>query len=320
MTQQVALAATGLRKSFGKKIAVEDVNLSVKQGEIAGFLGPNGAGKTTVMNMIMGLVEPEQGSIEILGVRDGQRKPDIRIQIGFLQEKPHIYPEMTVCAYLDFFGRLYGISNPKSRISDVLERVGLRSVANRRLGTFSRGMQQRACLARVMLHQPKLLILDEPTLGLDPNGVAEMRTIFREMKADGVTLLFSSHQLAEMERVCDSVIFMNAGQVVASGKQTELIPPNNAEQFLTVELFEPAAEHLTAIRQIDGFGTVRESGTNQIQLMLALDGNMRDRRAHVAKALTAKGLTVLSVNSASPSLEDLFLGLTNKSVAQSMNT
>ena len=150
----------------------------------------------------------------VMGHGYGVRQREIRLKIGFLQEKPRIYPEMTALAYLRFFAGRYGIADADRRVGEVLNRVGLSAAADRRLAGFSRGMQQRARLARALLHRPEFLILDEPTLGLDPIGVADMRAIFREMKAEGVTLLFSSHQLAEMERVCDRVIFMRQGRVV----------------------------------------------------------------------------------------------------------
>ena len=310
--ENFALSVSGLTKSFRRKVAVDSASLSVRRGEIVGFLGPNGAGKTTVMNMAMGMIEPDAGQIDLLGVANGYRRKDIRMRIGFLQEKPRIYPEMTAQAYLAFFAKLYGIENAARRVDEVLDRVSLTAVATRRLGAFSRGMQQRACLARIMLHKPELLILDEPTLGLDPNGVAEMRTIFREMQADGVTLLFSSHQLAEMERICDSVIFMRQGRVIAAGRQADLVPARSSDGALAVELFEPVKVNLPAISALPGLAWVRESGTSRLDLMLTpeFSSDLQSNRANVAKALTGLGLTVLSVGATSPSLEDLFIGLT----------
>jgi ABC-2 type transport system ATP-binding protein len=307
-----ALSVTGLTKSFRRKLAVDNVSLSVARGEIVGFLGPNGAGKTTVMNMVMGLVAPDAGRIDLLGEPDGYRRADVRMRIGFLQEKPRIYPDMTARAYLDFFAGLYGIPTPDARVTDVLNRVNLTAAADRKLGTFSRGMQQRACLARVMLHRPELLILDEPTLGLDPNGVAEMRAIFREMKAEGVTLLFSSHQLAEMERVCDSVIFMRAGRVIAAGRQADLLPALPEGDALSVELYEPVQPLVAGLSVMPGLASVRERGSHMLDVVLAPEvaTDARGNRAWISRALSARGLTVLGVGAVAPSLEDLFLGLT----------
>lgn len=312
MSNIPALSVSGLTKAFRRKRVVDNVSFSVSRGEIVGFLGPNGAGKTTVMNMVMGLIQPDTGDVELLGVASGYRRPDIRMRIGYLQEKPRIYPDMTAFDYLSFFARLYGIVDAKKRVGEVLERVGLTAAADRRIGSYSRGMQQRACLARVMLHEPELLILDEPTLGLDPNGVADMRAIVRDMKAAGMTLLFSSHQLAEMERICDSVIFMQAGSVIAAGAPDSLMPAFSSDSALTVELFEPAVVHLPVIRNISGIASVRERGTHLLDINLSPDvvTDSRGNRAWTARALAGAGLTVLSVGAVSPSLEDLFLRLT----------
>lgn len=306
-----ALAVHALSKTFGPKLAVEDATFAVARGDITGFLGANGAGKTTVMNMIVGLTDPDAGEIELLGVRQGSRRRDLRMLIGYLQEKPRIYPEMTARGYLRFFADLYGIPDAGARVREVIERVGLTSAVDRRLGNFSRGMQQRTCLARVMLHRPELLILDEPTLGLDPNGVADMRAIFREMKAEGVTLLFSSHQLAEMERVCDSVVFMRQGRVLATGRPAELLPSGVSAGSLQLELYEPAAQCLERIAGLPEVERVRQTGLHRVELLLHRPGaDSRDARAQATRLFSQAGYTVLSVDAAAPSLEDVFISLT----------
>jgi ABC-type multidrug transport system ATPase subunit len=303
-----ALEVRGLTKSFRGKRAVDGAAFAVARGDVVGFLGPNGAGKTTVMKMVMGLLPPDAGQITLLGAADGAA----RLRIGYLQEKPRLYPDMTARAYLEFFARLHGVAAPARRAAEVLERVTLTAAADRALGSFSRGMQQRACLARVMLHEPEFLLLDEPTLGLDPGGVADMRAIFLEMKGQGVTLLFSSHQLAEMERVCDSVIFMQRGRVIAAGRPADLLPP--AEGAVSVELHEPVAEWLAAIAALPGVVHARVSGAHRAELILSGAGG-RDARACLSRALIGLGLTVLSVGGAAPTLEDLFLGLAAREAA-----
>ncbi|MBD9625050.1 ABC transporter ATP-binding protein [Ensifer sp. ENS06] len=310
MTTHV-LVVDGLAKAFGTKRAVRQASFTVAGGEITGFLGPNGAGKTTVMGMIMGLVEPDAGTIEFLGIRDKNRLATLRARIGYLQERPRTYPDMTARAYLRFFAHLYGVPEATSSVREALDRVGLSQAADRRLGTFSRGMQQRACLARVMLHRPEFLVLDEPTLGLDPNGVADMRAIFREMKADGVTLLFSSHQLAEMERVCDSVVFMREGEVIAAGRPCDIAPAGLGQGTLQAEVFEPAAEALRAIASICEIAEGRQVGPQHVRFVLKTSpGDARAARACAVGLLSAAGLTVLSVDAYAPTLEDIFLGLT----------
>lgn len=315
MTVDAALRVSGLTRSFGRKRAVDGVDLTVERGEIMGFLGPNGAGKTTLMNMVMGLVKPDGGDIELLGVPGGARHRRVRLRVGYLQEKPRIYPELSGRAYLELFARLYGVPEAKKRVGDALDRVGLHAAADRALGTYSRGMQQRTCLARVMLHEPEFLILDEPTLGLDPTGVAGMRDILREMRAAGTTLFFSSHQLAEMERICDRVAFMKDGRLVASGRLGELVPEASSSGPLQVEIYEPVIGHVAAIGALPSVSAVRETGTNRAEIVMtepAADDN-RQQRAELARALSGLGLTVLSVSAATPTLEDLFLAFTQNS-------
>jgi ABC-2 type transport system ATP-binding protein len=316
MPAEPALRITGLTKSFRGKRAVDGVDLTVERGEILGFLGPNGAGKTTVMNIVMGLVHADGGAVELLGVLCGAGHRGVRLKVGYLQEKPRIYPEMPARAYLDLFARLYGLPEPRRRIEAALDRVGLSDAAERPMGTYSRGMQQRACLARAMLHEPEFLILDEPTLGLDPQGVAEMRDILREMRAAGTTLFFSSHQLAEMERICDRVAFMREGRVVAAGRPADLIPAGS-EGALEVELHEAVGPVIGAIRGLAGVAEVREIGMHRAEVLLkaAHAGDTREARAALARDLAGLGLTVLSVNAAMPTLENLFLALVEPKAA-----
>ncbi len=309
MAAEPALRIAGLTKSFRGKRAVDGVDLTVEREEILGFLGPNGAGKTTVMNIVMGLVRADSGAVELLGVLGGAGHRGVRLRVGYLPEKPRIYPEMPARAYLDLFARLYGMPEPRKSIDAALDRVGLAAAADRPMGTYSRGMQQRACLARAILHEPELLILDEPTLGLDPQGVADMRDILCEMRAAGTTLFFSSHQLAEMERICDRVAFMREGKVVAAGRPADLIAAGDG--VLEVELYEPVAVELDAIRTLPQVAEVRETGRHTVEIVLAAGHahDIRLARAALASDLTGFGLTVLSIRGAMPTLETLFLAL-----------
>lgn len=310
MASEHALKLSGLSRSFGRKQAVDNVHLVVSRREILGFLGPNGAGKTTLMNLVMGLLAPDEGEIELLGVKGGARSRDVRLRVGYLQEKPRIYPEMTGRNYLDFFARLYGVPDTPARVADVLGRVGLSHAADRALATYSRGMQQRACLARVMLHQPEFLLLDEPTLGLDPTGVAEMRDILLEMRANGTTLFFSSHQLAEMERICDRVAFMKDGRIVAVGTPAEMLPEGQGN-VLTLEIAEAVADRLDVLPGLPGCQSLRATGPHTAELVMdaAAIADPRGARAAISRALTERGLTVLSIGTAQPRLEDVFLAL-----------
>lgn len=306
------LRITGLTKSYKGRRVVDGVDLTVEPGRIVGFLGPNGAGKTSVMNMVMGLVPPDAGEIALFG----HSRPDAaqRLRLGYLQEKPRLYPEMTARAYLALFAALHGVARPSVRVEAVLARAGLADAADRALGTFSRGMQQRVCLARVMLHEPDFLILDEPTLGLDPQGVAGMRDIFREMRAAGLTLLFSSHQLAEIERVCDSVIFISQGRVIAAGPPEDLLPASGGGGDVEIEIAEPVHAAMDRLKGLPGVTEVRETAPHRARLML--EHGMADPRATLARALIARDLTPLSVGAAPASLEDVFLTLASQRPAK----
>lgn len=301
------LSISGLTKGFRGRRVVDGVDMAVGQGQIVGFLGPNGAGKTSVMTMVMGLMEPDAGQISLFGAPPSART---RLRLGYLQEKPSLYPEMTARAYLRMFAQLHGVARPELRVDEVLERVGLTSAADRPMGRYSRGMQQRASLARVMLHEPEFLILDEPTLGLDPRGVADMRDIFREMRAAGTTLLFSSHQLAEIERICDSIVFLSQGRVIASGPPAALLPDTAASEGLTVETVEPSTEVCNRLSGRPEVADVRAIGPSQSLVRLTDTPTvLHERRASLALVLVSSGLTPLSVGEGRATLEDLFLTL-----------
>ena len=302
------LRISGLNKSFRGRRVVDGVDMRVERGKIVGFLGPNGAGKTSVMSMIVGLLAPDEGRIELFG--ESRRSERTRLRLGFLQERPALYPEMSARSYLRLFARLHGVAEPDRRVEEVIERVGLGASAGRSLGTYSRGMQQRASLARVMLHAPEFLILDEPTLGLDPRGVADMRDIFREMREGGVTLLFSSHQLAEIERVCDEVIFLNEGRVIAAGTPDRLLPEADGGRVIVLETAEPLGGRLDLLRALPGVEDARQRDGHRAALRLSGSaGSLDDYRAALARAVFAAGLTPLSLTAGHVTLEDLFLTL-----------
>lgn len=302
------LSISGLTKGFRGRRVVDGVDMTVGQGQIVGFLGPNGAGKTTVMAMVMGLMVPDAGRIELFGT--ARPSPSARLRMGYLQEKPSLYPEMTARSYLSLFARLHGVPYPMRRVGEVLERVGLLQAADRPMGSYSRGMQQRASLARVMLHAPEFLILDEPTLGLDPRGVADMRDIFREMRDQGTTLLFSSHQLAEIERICDAIIFLSQGKVIAAGSPAELLPSDALSDALLVETVEPADELRSRLSTVSAIADVTTCGTHHATIRLSRSAaDLTERRSELARTLIAAGLTPLSITARQQSLEDLFLTL-----------
>lgn len=303
----------GLCHGYRGRPVLEDVALEVPEGAVVGLLGPNGAGKTTLMSLVAGLMPPQRGHLAVLGRRGVWRDAGLRLNIGFLQEKPRIWPEMTARAYLRFFAGLYRVPDAGRRVAEVLARLGLEEAADRPLGGFSRGMQQRACLARVLLHRPRLVLLDEPTLGLDPAAVAAMREVLGEMRADGATLILSSHQLDEIARLCDRVVFLRAGRVVAQGAPGSFAG-GPAGGTLEVELAEPVAAVLAVLRRHPDFAGPARGDAHRALFRrtdaggAGLPGALRTQRAELSRWLAANGLTVLAV-AGGGTLEEAFLAL-----------
>jgi ABC-2 type transport system ATP-binding protein len=305
------LKARGLEKSFGRKRVVHGVDFDIAPGEIVGFLGPNGAGKTTVMRMVAGLLPRDKGTVELFGAINGFRRREVRAQISYLQEKPRVYPEMSARSYLSFFAKLYGLPSDAKSMAHALGRVGLSDIGRRPLGTFSRGMQQRICLARCLLHKPRLLLLDEPTLGLDPRGVIDMRDVFLALRQSGVTLMLSSHQLSELERIIDRVIFINHGTVVAAGPSAEVLAGRLGRRALEVEMEDPAELVCHRVAECAGVEAVHVKSAFTLTVELDADPGTSDRemRAALVRDLVARGMTPVSVG-VPQALEQLFVELT----------
>lgn len=225
-----AMTVEGLRKSYRsgfllqRQLSVEDISFSVPQGEIFGYLGPNGAGKSTTIKCLLNLVRPDAGRIQILG-REPSAK-GLHDQIGYLPENPVYYDYLTPWELLEFGGRVAGMSSGRirERGEDLLQQVGLAAVANRRLRTYSKGMVQRAGLAYALIHDPEVVILDEPMSGLDPLGRRMVGELIRELKNQGKTVFFSSHILNDIERIADHIAIVAKGRVLSSGRLGDMLP------------------------------------------------------------------------------------------------
>ena len=230
----------------GRVEALRGLNLNVEQGTVFGFLGPNGAGKTTTMHVLLGFVEAASGSARIFG--EDVRRSIARRRIGYLPENPELYSFLTGRELLTMAGRLFGIGKSllRERIHALLQQVDLVDAADRRIGTYSRGMKQRIGLAQALINDPDLVILDEPTGGLDPLGRMEVRRIIAQLRTKGTTVFFSSHELSEVELVCDRIAIMAGGQVVAEGRAADLVKPGERleQYFLRVV----GAEEREAVR------------------------------------------------------------------------
>src|ERR1700686_744890 len=233
-----AVAVSGLTKVFPVPfrrqpiVAVRDLDLRIQAGEVYGLLGPNGSGKSTTLKIILGLVSPPRGHTEIFGC--DSRMVESRKAVGFLPENPYFYKYLTGEETLRFFGRLCGLSGArlKKRISELLELVGLTNARDRRLGTYSKGMLQRVGLAQALINEPKLVLLDEPTAGVDPAGSREIRNLIVDLKRRGITVLLSSHLLAQVQEICDRVGILANGALVREGRLEELIAIENQTELV----------------------------------------------------------------------------------------
>jgi ABC-2 type transport system ATP-binding protein len=300
----VVLRAAGLEKTFrkpftGRRVpAVRGVAFEVTRGEIFGFLGPNGAGKTTTIKMLMGLIAPTSGRIEILGVPGPA--PDVMAKVGFLAENPYVYPYLTPREFVELCGRLSGLrgGHLRERTARVIERVGMSGAIDRPAHTLSKGMLQRVGLAAALVHDPELLVLDEPMSGLDPVGRKEVRDLIVEEKQRGRTVFFSTHILGDVETLCDRVCILRQGQVVVAGALKDLLAEDKRKSEVIVG---GGSESLRAELTAMAIAT-RELGG---ELWMEVEGEA-GVRAVVEKAL-AGGATLQSVTRKREKLEDLFV-------------
>jgi ABC-2 type transport system ATP-binding protein len=309
----VALRSEQLTKRFGRNLAVAGVDLTVETGEIFGLVGPNGAGKTTTLKMLATLLVPTAGDAEIAG-RSIRREPDaVRSVIGYMPDTFGVYDDMRVWEYLDFFARCYGLSAARRRqmIGDLVELVDLGDKRNAYVQELSRGMQQRLCLAHALVHDPQVLLLDEPASGLDPRARVELRELLRELRALGKTIVISSHILPELEELCTSVAIIDHGRLLASGRVDEIQQRfrmggvlrarilGGEEELAAAELYlSQHPEVVTVIRRADG------------EFELALGGDEVAAAALLASIVGA-GFRPVSYAPAASDLEELFLQITD---------
>jgi ABC-2 type transport system ATP-binding protein len=288
---------TGLRKRYRKRTAVDGVSLEVGRGEVVGLLGPNGAGKTTVIKMLLGLVRPDAGEVLLLG--RPATDPAARVRVGYLPELFRYQPWLTAAEVLTLHVRLSGLRVPASEQRDCLALVGLAERAGDRVGSFSKGMQQRLGLAVALVTGPELVVLDEPTSALDPLGRVDVRDIVLALKARGVAVLLNSHLIGEVERVCDRVVILDKGRVAASGTLVELLGQHEVRLHLTA-LPSAGEARLAAAGRI-----VREGDWFTVALPVDDDATVPD----LVRDLVALGVRVHAVEPGRISLEERLLGI-----------
>ena len=290
---------------------MQDLNLDLRTGEIYGFLGPNGAGKTTTILMILAILRPSAGEFFLFGNTTAGADLQTRRRIGVVSEMQYLYPEMTMREYLDFFGEIYRVPNCKIKMGELAEKVELVDVLDKRLGTFSRGMQQKVGFVRAMLHDPDLLILDEPVSGLDPMGIRQARRLIEELNQRGKTIFISSHLLSEIEKLCHRVGIMNKGQLLAQDTMDNLVRRLSEEIKLQIEL---ADKHPDVVDSLKGLDFVTDFSFDGRFLDLKLKADA-DYRQEIVQTLISNGHVPVGIRTGSMTLEEAFITITKENIS-----
>jgi len=301
-----AIELDGVTKRFGDVTAVSNLDLTVPEGEVFGFLGPNGAGKSTTINMLLDFVRPTSGDVRVLGLDAGRESVVVRRRTGVLPEGYDVYHRLTGRKHVEFAMRSKEVDGDPDA---VLERVGIADAADRKAGGYSKGMRQRLTLGMALVGDPDLLILDEPSSGLDPGGAREMRDIVREEADRGATVFFSSHVLGQVEAVCDRVGILREGELVAEDSIEGLRDAVEGGETLVITVDAASADDLDAVRALDGVSNATTDGGT---VTVTCDA---DAKTAVIGALEEAGVTVKDFQTEETSLEDLFLAYTEGEVS-----
>lgn len=308
----VALDVRGITKRFEWVRAVSQVSFTVEAGTIMGFIGPNGAGKTTTMRICATLELPDEGDVLVGGASVLSNARDVRRAIGFMPDAFGVYPNTTVAEYLDFFARAYGLTGAKRRdaLASVIEFTSLGTLVEKGVTALSKGMKQRLCLAKTLLHDPSVLILDEPASGLDPRARIELRELVRMLAGMGKAVLISSHILTELAEMCHSICVIERGSIRGTGPVEAITRSIRTRNACFVRTLAPRDATERALRELPGIEAVRPDG---LGFVVELDGS-EERSAEVLAALVARGLRPVEFAPRTGDLEDLFLSLTDGGV------
>ena len=305
-----------LTKRYGRVTAVDDVSFRVERGEILGFLGPNGAGKTTTMRILTGYMPASEGRATVAGFDVFEHPLEAKRRTGYLPETPPLYPDMTVREYLDFVARIKGVSSNerRTRVEAVMRRTRVSDMASRHCGKLSKGYRQRVGLAQAILHNPEVLILDEPTAGLDPKQIIETRDLIRGLAGDH-TIVLSTHILPEVSQTCQRVVIINKGRVVAVDTPENLTARLQGAETLYVHVDAPGADVTSALAALPGVTRVqpvemRASGAYEVE-----SERGRDVRRDLARDIVTRGWGLLELRPMRMSLEDVFLQVTTEEPA-----
>jgi ABC-2 type transport system ATP-binding protein len=303
----MSIEVKNLSKIYGEQKAIDNVTFTVNRGEIVGFLGPNGAGKSTTMKIITGYLQPDDGEAIVSGIAVKKQPLQAKATIGYLPEANPLYYDQYVREYLDFIADVHSVPAKikKERIEGVIQTVGLSLESNKKIGQLSKGYKQRVGLAAALIHDPEVLILDEPTTGLDPNQIVEIREVIKNL-GQNKTVLFSSHILQEVEAICDRVIIINRGKLVANDKLSNLRQQVTNNNLLRVTFKEPL--EAAWLERLSSVQTVNKISTNEWELFCT---SPKEAQRQVMELALQENLNIISLQSGGQSLEDVFRSLTN---------
>ena len=300
----MSIVVKNVTKLYGEQKALDNVSFSVNPGEIVGFLGPNGAGKSTMMKIITGFIPSNQGETDVCGLNVSKEPLKTKNKIGYLAEQNPLYYDMYVREYLSFIAGVFKLKNTNQRIDELIEMVGLTVEQNKKIGQLSKGYKQRVGLAQALLHDPEVLILDEPTTGLDPNQLEEIRGLIKKIGVKK-TVMLSTHIMQEVEAICDRVIIINKGKIVANEKAENLSSLLSSKNAIQIE-FEKAIDE-KALQKMQGVKSIEKLGSHNY---LIQSNSKQDIRNDLFQFAIAQGTTVLTLKKEELKLEDIFKQLT----------
>jgi len=318
------IKATGLTKRYARNTAVDQISFEVQKGSIVGFLGPNGAGKTTTMRMLTCFLPPTAGSATVAGFDILEQPLEVKRHIGYLPETPPLYPEMRVTEYLNFVGQLKGLSGAtlRERVGYVIERCNIEEMRNRTTGKLSKGYRQRVGLAQAIIHNPDVLILDEPTAGLDPKQINETRSLIRKLAGDH-TIILSTHILPEVEQTCQEVMIINRGRLVATDSVENLQHRARGGESVLLEVSSPnglldSSAVQRQLMRVNGVSRIAFRDARQNHLVAEIESSSdHSIRSDLARAVVEAGWELHELRASAMSLEEIFLQLTREEAPHS---
>ncbi len=300
----MSIIVNNLTKIYGAQRAISNVSFEARKGEVVGFLGPNGAGKTTTMKIVTCFIPQSEGSATVCGFDTQQSPMEVRQRIGYLPEHNPLYKDMYVKEYLTFVAEMHKVANVKQRVAEMIDRTGLGIEQNKLINALSKGYRQRVGLAQAMIHNPEVLILDEPTTGLDPNQLVEIRSLIRELAAEK-TVILSTHIMQEVEALCNRAIIINKGELVANDTIAHLRSRTLSESIVSVEFLESVTKQ--QLESIKGVKKVIQTSGKQWQLFADADA---DIRPEVSAFAVKNKLTLVGISKEQNSVQDIFQSLT----------